>query len=61
MKKKNPFSEASKERRRLLNARNSGSVDKDGLSGSTNKNLTKAQLVALASKNTAHLPREFNE
>ena len=59
MEKKNPFSEASKERRRLLNERNSGKVP--SLAGSENKTLTKSQLVALASKNAAHLPGAIHQ
>ena len=61
MEKKNPFSEASKERRRLLNERNSQSTSKKALSGAENKTLTKSQLVALASKNASHLPGEIHQ
>ncbi len=60
MEKKNPFSEASKERRRLQNERNSQSASKS-TSGVENKTLTKEQLVALASKNAAHLPGAIHE
>lgn len=49
MQKKNPFNEASKERRRLQNEKNSGSKGKS-VKGSENKTLTKEQLVALSSK-----------
>ncbi len=60
MKKKNPFSEASKERRLLANAKNSGSK-KDSVKGAENKTLTKAQLVALSSKDAYRLPTAIND
>lgn len=60
MEKKNPFSEASKERRRLANERNSQSTSKS-VNGAENKTLTKSQLVALASKNAVHLPPEIHQ
>ena len=59
MEKKNPFNEASKERRRLANLRNSGS--KDSVKGSENKTLTKSQLVALSSKDAYRPPTAIND
>jgi len=59
MKKKNPFSEASKERRKLANLRNSAS--KDSVKGSENKTLTKSQLVALSSKDAFRLNIAIND
>ena len=60
MQKKNPFSEASKERRRLQNARNSGANEKS-VKGSENKTLSKKQLVALASKDAFRLNIAIND
>ena len=60
MEKKNPFSEASKERRRLQNEKNSGAKDKS-VKGSENKTLTKKQLVALSSKDAFRLPTAIND
>jgi len=60
MEKKNPFSEASKKRRLLANARNAGSKDKS-VKGSENKTLTKAQLVALSSKDAFRLNIAIND
>ena len=60
MEKKNPFSEASKERRRLQNEKNSGSKDK-AVKGAENKTLTKKQLVALSSKDAFRLPTAIND
>jgi len=60
MEKKNPFSEASKERRRILNERNSQSTSKS-VGGAENKTLTKEQLVALAAKNAAHIPGAIHQ
>ena len=60
MKKKNPFSEASKERRLLANAKNSGS-SKESVKGLENKTLTKSQLIALSSKDAFRLNIAIND
>ena len=56
MEKKNPFSEASKERRRLLNERNSNATKNKTLSKAEKRNLSKEQLVDLSTKD-AHSPK----
>lgn len=56
MEKKNPFSEASKNRRKLMNARNSAATKNKTLSKADKKNLTKEQLIDLSTKD-AHSPR----
>ena len=56
MEKKNPFSEASKERRRLLNKRNSEATKNKTLSKAEKRNLSKDQLIDLTSKD-AHSPK----
>lgn len=56
MQKKNPFSEASKERRRLLNERNSQATKNKTLSKAEKRNLSKEQLVDLSTKD-AHSPK----
>ena len=56
MEKKNPFSEASKERRRLLNQRNSEATKNKTLSKAEKRNLSKEQLIDLTSKD-AHSPK----
>ncbi len=56
MEKKNPFSEASKERRRLLNERNSQATKNKTLSKAEKRNLSKEQLVDLSTKD-AHSPK----
>jgi hypothetical protein len=50
MNKKNPFSEASKERRRLLNQRNSVATSKKRLSRAEKRNRVKDQRVDLSTK-----------
>jgi hypothetical protein len=56
MEKKNPFSEASKERRRLLNERNSKSTKNKKLTTAEKRNLSKDQLIDLSTKD-AHSPK----
>jgi hypothetical protein len=56
MEKKNPFSEASKERRRLLNERNSNATKNKTLSKAEKRNLSKEQLIDLSTKD-AHSPK----
>ena len=56
MEKKNPFSEASKERRRLLNERNSSATKNKTLSKAEKRNLSKDQLIDLSTKD-AHSPK----
>ncbi len=56
MEKKNPFSESSKERRRLLNERNSKSTKNKTLSKAEKRNLSKDQLIDLSTKD-AHSPK----
>ena len=56
MEKKNPFSEASKERRRFLNQRNSEATKHKTLSKAEKRNLSKDQLIDLTSKD-AHSPK----
>ena len=56
MEMKNPFSEASKERRRLLNKRNSEATKNKTLSKAEKRNLSKDQLIDLTSKD-AHSPK----
>ena len=56
MEKKNPFSEASKERRRLLNKRNSNATKNKTLSKAEKRNLSKEQLIDLSTKD-AHSPK----
>ena len=56
MEKKNPFSEASKERRRLLNERNSNATKNKTLSKAEKRNLSKDQLIDLSTKD-AHSPK----
>ncbi len=60
MQKKNPFSEASKERRRLQNEKNSG-IKGESVKGSENKTLSKKQLVALSSKDAFRLNIAIND
>jgi len=50
MDKKNPFSEASKERRRLLNQRNAELTKKKSLSRAEKRDRVKDQRVDLSSK-----------
>ncbi|MFA5125620.1 MAG: hypothetical protein WC462_01280 [archaeon] len=52
MDKKNPFSEASKERRRLLNQRNSVATSKKKLSREEKRNRVKDQRVDLSAKDS---------
>lgn len=56
MEKKNPFSEASKERRKLLNQRNSQATKNKTLSKAEKRNLSKDQLIDLSTKD-AHSPK----
>ncbi len=56
MEKKNPFSEASKERRRLLNERNSNDTKNKTLTKAQKRNLSKEQLIDLSTKD-AHSPK----
>lgn len=50
--KKNPFSEASKNRRKAINARNSELTDKKKLSPAEKRNRSKDQIVDLSAKDS---------
>jgi len=56
MEQKNPFSEASKERRRLLNERNSQSTKNKKLTSAEKRNKVKEGIIDLSTKD-AHSPK----